>query len=224
MPSDRKIRVLLVDDHTVVREGLKLLISTSPSLEVVGEAKDGDEAITMTDSLRPDVVLMDVAMPGMNGEVATQKISRRHPEIKVLVLSSYSDEQMVQRLMEAGAAGYITKRTAATLLIAGIEKIFRGDKVLGSAVTDPSLTEKNPVLTGGTRRGQALTPREAEVLQLIAQGHSNRDIAQVLGISFKTVEKHRQGVMDKIDRHDTAALTRYAIAQGIIEVPPSPGS
>jgi DNA-binding NarL/FixJ family response regulator len=225
MPLNHRIRVLLVDDHTIVREGLKLLISSAPSLEVVGEAKDGRQAVALTATLRPDVVVMDVAMPEMNGEVATQKITCRHPEIKVLVLSSYSDEQIVDRLMQAGAAGYITKSSAATLLIAAIEQIYRGEKVLGTALTHFVFSGTKSHLARGTRRGLALSPREGEVLQLIAEGRQNRDIAQVLGISFKTVEKHRQGVMVKLDLHDTASLTRYAVSHGITQAdPPSPRS
>src|SRR3954471_1715176 len=123
MPLARKIRVLLVDDHAVVREGLKVLISASASLEVVGEAQDGRQAVTLSGALRPDVVIMDVAMPGMNGEAATRKIIRHHPETKVIVLSTYRDEQLANRLLEAGAASYITKSTAASFLIAAIEQI-----------------------------------------------------------------------------------------------------
>jgi DNA-binding NarL/FixJ family response regulator len=223
MPLARNIRVLLVDDHAVVREGLKLLIASAPSLEVVGEAKDGRQAVIMSEALRPDIVIMDVSMPGMNGEAATRKIIKHHPEIKVIVLSTYRDEQLVNRLLQAGAAGYITKSTAAGFLIAAIEQIYRGEKVMGPAVA--AFGERKVHFPGSsTRRGEALSTREAEVLQLIAEGSSNRNIANVLRISIKTVEKHRQAVMEKLNLHDIASLTRYAVAHGIVDVPPGPRS
>jgi DNA-binding NarL/FixJ family response regulator len=221
MLSGHKIRVLLVDDHTVVREGLKVLISTSASLEVVGEAKDGRQAVIMSEALRPDIVIMDVSMPGMNGEAATRKIIRHHPETKVIVLSTYRDEQLVNRLLQAGAASYISKSAAASFLIAAIEQIYRGEKVMGPAVAHHGLGEKKLSVTGDTRKGKALTRREAEVLQLIAEGNSNKEMANLLNVSIKTIEKHREAVMEKLDLHDTAGLTRYAIAHGIVDVPRS---
>jgi DNA-binding NarL/FixJ family response regulator len=224
MPLARKIRVLLVDDHAVVREGLKVLISASASLEVVGEAQDGRQAVTLSGALRPDVVIMDVAMPGMNGEAATRKIIRHHPETKVIVLSTYRDEQLANRLLEAGAASYITKSTAASFLIAAIEQIYRGEKVMGPALVHYDLSEKKSRLIGRKPGGEALSGREAEVLKQIAEGLQNRDIAKVLGISFNTVENHRQRLMDKLNLHDIASLTRYAVAHGIIDVAPGPRS
>jgi DNA-binding NarL/FixJ family response regulator len=216
-----KIKVLLADDHTVVRQGLKVLVASEPDFEVVGEAENGRQAVQMAGSLSPDIVVMDIAMPVLNGLEATRQITRDHPSVKVLILSSYSDDEYVQQVTEAGAAGYLVKQTAATELLKGMREAQKGNAYYSPAVAKQLRDHCRDAMASGKeppkRRGDYLTTREAEVLQLIAEGRANKQIAAELCISIKTVEKHRQQVMNKLGIHDVAGLTRHAIAKGIIE-------
>jgi len=215
-----KITVLLADDHIVVRQGLKALLAAEEGIEIVGEADNGREAVVMTKKFLPDVVVMDIAMPVLNGLEATRQISRAVPSAKVLVLSSYSDDEYIQQLTEAGAAGYLVKQTAANELLKAIREADRGNAYFSPAVAKRLRDHCREALAGGQpskRRSDYLTAREAEVLQLIAEGRANKQIASELCISIKTVEKHRQQVMNKLGIHDVAGLTRHAIAKGIIE-------
>ncbi len=216
----KKITVLLVDDHTVVREGLRLLIESDPDVKVVGEAANGRDAISLTKKLAPDVVVMDVAMPVLNGLEATRQIMRDMPQCKVLVLSTYSDDDYVQQIIEEGAIGYLVKQTAAADLIMAIHEVVKGNAFFSPCISKRLLDQcRDALARGGTirKRSTKLTCREAEVLQLIAEGQANKQIAGKLTISIKTVEKHRQQLMNKLNIHDVAGLTRHAISKGIIE-------
>jgi DNA-binding NarL/FixJ family response regulator len=215
-----KITVVLADDHTVVRQGLRILLSAEPDMLIVGEAENGRQAVDMTKKLLPDVVVMDIAMPVLNGLEATRQITRSVPATKVLVLSSYSEEAYVQQLTEAGAAGYLLKQTAAVDLLKAIREAQKGNAYFSPLIAKRLRDQCREVLGGEgapKRREDYLTTREAEVLQLIAEGHANKQIAAELCISIKTVEKHRQQVMNKLGIHDVAGLTRHAISKGIIE-------
>jgi DNA-binding NarL/FixJ family response regulator len=216
----QKITVLLADDHIVVRQGLRALLLAEEDIEIVGEADNGREAVQLVKKFLPDVVVMDIAMPVLNGLEATRQITRAVPSTKVLVLSSYSDDEYVQQLTEAGAAGYLVKQTAANELLKAIREAHRGNAYFSPAIAKRLRDHCRNALAGGQplrRRTDYLTAREAEVLQLIAEGRANKQIAAELCISIKTVEKHRQQVMNKLGIHDVAGLTRHAIAKGIIE-------
>jgi DNA-binding NarL/FixJ family response regulator len=219
----KKITVLLVDDHTVVRQGLRSLLAAESDIEVVGEAETGRQAVQMTLELKPNVVVMDIAMPSLNGLEATRQIIHQTPGTKVLVLSSYSDEEYVHQLTEAGAAGYLIKQTAATDLLIAIREAYKGNAFFSPTISKRLLDRYREAFLNGKplkKHGEHLTSRELEVLQLVAEGKVNKQIAAELCISIKTVEKHRQQVMDKLNIHDIAGLTRYAITKGIIETSP----
>ncbi|MGO8676877.1 MAG: response regulator [Limisphaerales bacterium] len=215
----KKISVLLVDDHTVVRQGLRALIEAEGDLEVVGEAENGRQAVVMAKESPSDVVIMDVAMPLLNGLEATRQIHKSVPATKVLVLTSYGDDECVAQLMEAGASGFLIKQTAAGDLLKAIREVHRGNAFFSPTVAKRLRERSREVFANGQRPKKAgeLTSRETEVLQLIAEGFSNKQIASELSISIKTVEKHRQQVMNKLNVHDVAGLTRYAISKGMVE-------
>ncbi len=220
-----KIKILLADDHTVVRQGLKVLLEAQPDMAVVGEAATGRQAMQIARKQMPDVVVMDIAMPSLNGLEATRQIIRDVPSAKVLILSSYNDDEYVSQLTEAGAAGYLLKQTAATDLIRAIREIRKGKSFFSPAVSKRLLEYYRETIVKGTRVPRPrplLTSRETEVLQLIAEGGGNKQIAAELGISIKTVEKHRQQVMNKLHIHEVAGLTRYAISKGMIPSGASP--
>jgi len=215
-----KIRVVLADDHTVVRQGLRALLMSEEDIEIVGEAENGRQAFQLVKKLLPDVAVIDIAMPVLNGLEATRQITRSVPSTKVLILSSYSDDEYVQQLTEAGAAGYLVKQTAATDLLKAIRETHKGNAFFSPAIAKRLRDQcRESFVTGQPvkRRSDYLTTREAEVLQLIAEGRANKQIAAELCISIKTVEKHRQQVMNKLGIHDVAGLTRHAISKGIIE-------
>jgi DNA-binding NarL/FixJ family response regulator len=204
-----KISVLLVDDHEVVRQGLRALLEAQQDMEVVGEAKDGREAITKAREKSPDVVVMDISMPGLNGLEATREISRALPSTKVLVLTSYDDDDCIAQMTRAGAVGYLTKRSAANDLSEAIRLVRRGRSFYTPDIAKRIREKEDETVT----RGSALTMREEQVLQLVAEGFPNKGIAAQLGISVKTVEKHRQAVMNKLNIHETAGLTRFALSK-----------
>jgi DNA-binding NarL/FixJ family response regulator len=215
-----RIKVLLADDHTVVRQGLRALLMTEPDMDIVGEAENGRQAVQLAKTLVPDVAVIDVAMPVLNGLEATRQITRTLPATKVLILSSYADDVYVQQLIEAGASGYLVKQTAADDLLKAIRDMSKGHAYFSPSISRRLKAQSREAFTGGhpnKKRPDHLTSREAEVLQLIAEGRANKQIAAELAISIKTVEKHRQQVMNKLGIHDVAGLTRHAIAKGIIE-------
>lgn len=215
-----KIKVLLADDHTVVRQGLRVLLEAEPDIAVVGEASNGREAVQMTKKLLPDVVVMDIAMPCLNGLEATRQIAKEVPSAKLLVLSSHNDDEYVHQVTGAGATGYLLKQTAATDLIKAVREARRGNAFFSPVISKRLVERYREAVLSGTpvkKQNATLTSREAEVLQLIAEGRANKQIAAELCISIKTVEKHRQQVMNKLNIHDIAGLTRYAISKGVIE-------
>ena len=215
-----KTTLLLADDHTVVRQGLRALLQAEPDLHIAGEADTGRQAVQLAKSLKPDVVVMDIAMPGLNGLEATRQILKLAPNTRVLILSSYSDDEYVHQSTEAGAAGYLLKQAAVTDLVKAIREVKSGHAFYSPAISRRLVQRYRETLRRGVpvkKRTDVLTSRETEVLQLIAEGKANKQIAAELGLSIKTIEKHRQHLMDKLGIHDIAGLTRYAIAKGIIE-------
>jgi DNA-binding NarL/FixJ family response regulator len=217
------ISVLVAEDHTIVRQGIRALLESDPALRVVGEAATGRQALQLAGELHPDVVLMDIAMPTLNGLEATRQIVRAHPDIKVLILSSYSDDEYVRKVLEVGASGYLIKQIAAQELVAAVHEAHRGHTVFSPTIAKRLKEHSQKGFANGELPGKEkvqLTARELEVLQLIAEGYANKQTASELSISIKTVEKHRQRIMDKLDIHETAGLTRYAIDQRIIESHP----
>jgi DNA-binding NarL/FixJ family response regulator len=216
-----QITVLLADDHMIVREGLRALLEAEGDIEVVGEAETGRQAIQLVKRLRPAVVLMDIAMPLLNGLEATRRILKAVPATRVLILSAHGDDEYVRQAVMLGAAGYLIKQTSADLLSRAIREVRKGNAFFSPSIANRlhSLSLESPDRCGAIKKKTALSSREVEVLQLIAEGKANKQVARELGISVKTVEKHRQHLMSKLDLHDTAGLTRYAIAAGIIESP-----
>ncbi|MEI6210331.1 MAG: response regulator transcription factor [bacterium] len=216
----KKITVLLAEDHMIVREGLKKLLETEKDILVVGEATNGRQAVDMAAKLRPDVVVMDIAMPQLNGLEATRQIRQLVPAAKILMLSAHSDDAYVDRLTALGVSGYLIKQTSAHILSEAIREVQKGNTFYTASISK-RIGQRHPKALD--RKGQSkakdvsLSTREMEVLQQIAEGQANKQIAADLGISTKTVEKHRDHLMRKLDIHDTAGLTRYAISAGIIE-------
>lgn len=213
----KPITVLLAEDHTVVRQGLRKLLEAEEDLEVVGEAETGRQAVEMTRKLRPSVVVMDIAMPLLNGLEATRQILKHVPGTKVLILSAHSDDAYVEKALEFGAKGFLLKQTSANVLSRAIGEVQKGNVFLTPSIQKRFAGTKPGGFDSGKQRRAALSSREVEALQLIAEGKANKQIAAELDISIKTVEKHRQRLMEKLGIHDTAGLTRYAIAAGVIE-------
>lgn len=229
----QKITVLIADDHTIVRRGLRSLLQTENDIEVVGEAETGRQAVQLAMALRPDVVLMDIAMPVLSGLEATRQIARQAPFSRVLILSSYNDDEYVHEVTEAGGAGYLLKQADFSDVVRAIREAKKGNAFFSPAISRRLTERYRETIVAGVlvkKRTDLLTSRELEVLQLIAEGESNKQIAAELGISVKTVERHRQRLMDKLAIHDVAGLTRYAISRGLVEIniaasrtaPPSP--
>jgi DNA-binding NarL/FixJ family response regulator len=216
----KKISVLLAEDHTIVRQGLRLLIETEGDIEVVGQAKTGREAIQLTKELHPEVIVMDIAMPLLNGLEATRQILKAFPKTKVLILSAHSDSEYVEQVMKSGALGYLVKQSSAEVVAEAIRELHKGNQFFSHSIAKHLKDSYQKSANGvGLKKksGTKLTSRETELLQLIAEGHANKQIASELDISIKTVEKHRQHLMEKLNIHDIAGLTRFAIAAGTIE-------
>jgi two-component system response regulator NreC len=215
-----KIRLLLVDDHEIVRAGLRMLFLAEPDMEIVGEAGSGTDAIRAVAELHPDVVLMDVAMPGMNGIEATRRIKSAHPEMAILALTMYEEEQYFFEMLNAGASGYIPKRAAPDDLVSAIRVVSQGNVFLYASLARFLLHEVLPAhdAKADASESEELTPREREVLTHIAEGKTNREIADVLVISPKTVDRHRENIMQKLNLHSRVDLVKYAISRGLIQV------
>lgn len=217
----KQTSVLVVDDHQMMRDALATILERHKDIKVVGQASDGREGADKAAKLQPDVVTLDVAMPNLNGLDAARHIRRKSPATRIIMLTAYEDDLFIQHALEAGVDGYVTKHSAAETLAKAVRDVSKGQNAYS-----PNVKKRIPQYEksdGGRkllrRKSDTLTEREIEVLQLIAEGNANKQTADKLGISIKTVEKHRQAVMNKLHIHDTAGLTRYAIAAGMVETP-----
>jgi DNA-binding NarL/FixJ family response regulator len=212
-----RIRVLVADDHALLRDGLTALLRSAADIEVVGEAASGEEAIAACERVRPDLVLMDVAMPGLGGLEATLAIRRQHPAVRVLVLTQHENPEYVRRFIKAGAAGYVLKRSAGADLARAIRAVMEGGLVLDPAIARTVVDEAGSASPSGDAAYESLTSREKQVLKLVAEGRSNKEVADVLEISVKTAMTHREHLMQKLGVHNRTDLIRFAIRAGVIE-------
>jgi DNA-binding NarL/FixJ family response regulator len=210
--------VLLADDHTLVRAGIRALVERLADVEVIGEAKDGREALNLVREHRPDLVLMDIAMPGLNGYEATSRISKEFPKVRVIILSMYANEEFVREAVHAGAAGYLLKRCAATELETAIKTVAEGNTYFSPLVSEHFSRDGSERPRSDRAFMERLTSRQREILQLIAERHSTKEIAQLLNISVKTVETHRSQLMDRLAIHDVPGLVRFAIRTGLVSL------
>lgn len=213
-----KQRIVIAEDHRILREGLRALISSEPNLDVVGEAEDGRDAIHCVETLTPDLVLMDLSMPRMDGLDAIKEIKKRHPETKVLALTVHKTEEYILATLRAGADGYVLKDATQDELLLAIRSVLGGKSYLSPGASEKVIEgylESRKTLKTSTS-WDTLTPREREILKLIAEGYKNRDIADYLFVSIKTVEKHRANLMKKLDLHTTSALTAFAMEKGLV--------
>ena len=217
----KQISVLIVDDHQMMRDALVTILERHKDIKIVGQASDGREGAEIAEKLKPDVVTLDVAMPNLNGLDAARHIRRKSASTRIIMLTAYEEDLYIQHALEAGVDGYVTKHSAAETLAKAVREVAKGEKAYS-----PNVKKRIPQYEksdGGRkllrRKSDTLTAREIEVLQLIAEGNANKQTADKLGISIKTVEKHRQAVMNKLHIHDTAGLTRYAISAGMVETP-----
>jgi len=211
-------KILIADDHSLMREGIVALLSREEDFRVVGEAATGDEAIRQTESLRPDIVLMDIAMPGLGGLEATVEIKKRFPDTKILVLSQYDDREYVGRFLRAGVSGYILKRAEGSELISAIRAVARGENYLYPAIASNVIEDYLGGVTGTDDSYDLLSDREKQVLKLIAEGNTHKECAVVLGISERTVIAHQSKISEKLDIHSKADIIKFAIAKGIIKL------
>ena len=212
-----KTRILIADDHAIVREGVRALLTAAGDLEVVAEAANGQDAIDLAVSMEPDLVLMDIAMPGLGGLEATLEIRKRVPRARIIVLSQYGDPEYVRRFLKAGVAGYVLKKAAGAELVAAIRAVLRGGLVLDPEIARGAMQE------GGAPAGadapdvyETLTDREKQILKLVAEGHSNKEVAELLNISVKTAMSHREHLMTKLQVHNRTELIRFALKSGVI--------
>jgi DNA-binding NarL/FixJ family response regulator len=214
-----KIRILLADDHTILRAGLKMMLNAQSDMEVVGEAQDGQQAVQEAQRLQPDVVLMDITMPDMNGIEATRHIKRILPDIRILVLTMHEHDEYVFQALRAGASGYMLKEAADTELITAIHVIKSGQFYLSPTAQSVVVGDYLQRVRTGEERDSysSLTEREREILKLVAEGHTNNQIAERLVISPKTVDTHRTHIMDKLNLHSRAELVKYAMRRGLLE-------
>jgi two-component system response regulator NreC len=214
-----KIRVLIADDHTILREGIRSLLEDEPDIEVVGEAEDGHSAVDLANQFNPDIIVMDIAMPRLNGLEATRQIRRQNSKIKILILTMHDNEEYIRQVLAAGAMGYILKDAASKELLAAIRSINKGDAVLSPAITRLVITD---YLRWGdlepAKSMDGLSNREREVLQLIAEGYTNKQIAEILCLSIKTIQAHRLNLMKKLNLHNRGELIKYAIQKKIIDL------
>jgi two-component system response regulator NreC len=215
-----KIRVLVTDDHAIVRDGICALLALTGDIEAVGEAINGREALEMVRKVAPDVVLMDIAMPLMDGLEATRRIHKEFPQTKVIVLTQYEDREYVLPVIEAGASGFVSKTAASSELTSAIRSVYRGDSFLSPSIARLLVEDYREMAKAGKSQdmSEQLTGREREILKLLAEGHSTHEIAQMLVISPKTVERHKTNLMAKLDIHNRLDLFKYALRKGIITV------
>jgi DNA-binding NarL/FixJ family response regulator len=213
------IRILLADDHLILRQGLRSLLAQNQDFEVIGEAEDGRKAVEMAETLSPDVVVMDIGMPGLNGIEATRQIVARSRSVRVLALSAFADRKLIGEVLKAGASGYLLKDSAfeelaKAIRTAAANKVYLSPRIASEVVDDYVRMSKDP----GAGAFDALSPREREVLQLIAEGNSTKEVARILKVSVKTVETHRRQLMNKLELFSVAELTRYAIGEGLVSL------
>jgi DNA-binding NarL/FixJ family response regulator len=213
----KRVRMVLVDDHALVRAGLRALLQGLPGVEVVAEAVDGREALAAIKTLKPDVVLMDISMPGLNGLEAAALAARDFPESRILILSAHSSEEYVGQALRAGASGYLLKDAATVELELAIMAVARGETYLSPAVSKHVISTYIRRVGGEAGSLELLTPRQRETLQLVAQGKSTKEIARILHISVKTIETHRAQLMDRLDIHDVAGLVKFALRVGLVK-------
>jgi DNA-binding NarL/FixJ family response regulator len=213
-----KIRILIVDDHAILREGVRALLQLHADLEVVGEGADGKEAIAAVERLDPDVVLMDIAMPGLGGIEAAVELKKLGRRARILILSQYEDREYVRRLLKAGVAGYVLKKSAGSELANAIRAVHRGGLVLDPEVARSAMEGAGQATSGDADPYESLTDREKQVLKLVAEGNSNKEVAELLGISVKTAMSHREHVMEKLNVHNRTELVRFALKKGVIRV------
>jgi DNA-binding NarL/FixJ family response regulator len=215
---NKKSRIVIAEDHTILREGLRSLLSSSPEFEIVGEAKDGREAIGCVEKFKPDLILTDLSMPRMNGMEAIKEIKRQSPETKILVLTVHKAEEYILATFRAGANGYLLKDSTHAELVMAVKKVLSGKQYISPEISEKVIEgylEGKKILKSRTS-WETLTQREREILKLIAEGYKNKEIAEDLCISPKTVEKHRANLMEKLDLHSIQALTAFAIGKGLV--------
>jgi DNA-binding NarL/FixJ family response regulator len=211
------INVLLADDHAVLRDGLRMVLDAQPGITVIGEAEDGRQALEMVENLLPDVVVMDIAMPNMNGAEATRQIKRRFPEVRVLILTMHENQQYLTQIVNAGAIGCVLKRSAGTELVTAVRAAARGESYFSPTMATMLLDGYRMHLAAeGRDESELLTEREREILQMVAEGKTNQEIADSLVVSIKTVQTHRAHMMEKLDAHDRTELVKHAIRLGMI--------
>jgi two-component system response regulator NreC len=218
--SSDTIRILIADDHAVVRTGLRALLDRAPDMQTVGEATDGEEALHLASELHPDVVLLDISMPGPGGIEATKQLKKALPDIRVLILTVHKDEKLLQEAIKAGASGYVTKNALEPELINAVHAVWRGDLYVHPTMTRAllqGLTQPAAEIPATEPAIEELTPREIEVLCLIAQGYTNREAADELSISVRTVETHRANIMGKLNLRGRVELVRYAMEHGLLD-------
>ncbi|MCC6342085.1 MAG: response regulator transcription factor [Bryobacterales bacterium] len=214
MTQNKKIRILLADDHSVVRQGFRMLLAAQPDMDVVGEARNGREAVDLAQSLQPDIVVMDVSMPELNGIEATRRIADAAPRARVLALSMHRDSVYVREILRAGARGYLLKDAQEDDLLNAVRAVSKGEGYLSPSVSDAVLNDYRKHVTDPI---DLLTSREREVLQMIAEGQTNKEIAGTLNLSVYTVEAHRGRIMEKLNLHSTGELVRFAVRNGLID-------
>ncbi|MBC2717228.1 MAG: response regulator transcription factor [Desulfobacteraceae bacterium] len=215
---NKQYRIVIAEDHTILREGLRALLCTDPEFDVVGEAADGLEAIRCVDNLTPDLVLMDLSMPRMNGLEAIREIKKQNPETKIIALTVHKTEEYVLTTLQAGADGYVLKDATHSELVMAIKNVLTGKRYLSPAISDKVIVGylEGKKTVKEKSAWDTLTQREREILKLIAEGYKNKEIADYLCISLKTVEKHRANLMGKLDLHNAAALTAFAVGKGLV--------
>ncbi|MBD3286725.1 response regulator [candidate division WOR-3 bacterium] len=215
--ADKKIRVLLVDDHTVVRKGIRALLEQEKDIEVVGEAEDGLKGVETCLDIEPDVVVLDMAMPLLSGVEAARKIKEKQPEVRILILSMYDDEEYIVDSFKVGVSGYILKDVVVSDLVSAVRSVYRGSTFLSPSVSEKLRRQLQNGKGRSSRHGvEKLTARERQILKLIVEGYTSRQISEILKISFKTVQTHRAHLMEKLDVHSTAELTRFALKKGLV--------
>jgi len=213
------IKLLLADDHAIVRDGIRALLEKEPDFKVIGEAANGREAVRLATDLRPDAVVMDIAMPDLNGIEATRQLLAQMPRLRIIALSMHADKRFVAEMLQAGAAGYLQKNCAFKHLANAIRTVMAGQVYLSPAITGIVVDGfKRQIPVGEAEEAGALSPKEREVLQLLAEGSTTKEIADRLGVSGKTIDTHRQHIMDKLDMRSIAELTKYAIREGLTSV------